>query len=227
MKRSNRELEQFAYVASHDLQEPLRAVVGFLQLLQSRYGDQIDEKGRHYIERSVNAGHRMQTLIRQLLTLSRVNTDGAAFAATDLNGIVTDVLDNLQSIIQEKNAAITCARLPTLAVDASQIQSLFQNLVMNAVRYNQDPRPRIEIGYRESEHLGHFFVKDNGIGISPQFHQRIFVVFQRLHTDREYPGTGLGLALCKKIVERHGGEIWVESQPQEGSTFHFTLPIVR
>ncbi|MGW8186159.1 MAG: PAS domain S-box protein [Desulfobacterales bacterium] len=222
--RSNRELEQFAYVASHDLQEPLRAIVGFLQLLQSRCGNQIDEKGRHYIERSVKAGHRMQTLIRELLTLSRVNTKGATFVATDINGLVKDVLDNLQSIIQEKNADITCAKLPNLTVDAAQIQSLFQNLIINAVRYNQSPKPCINIGCRERDHSCHFFVKDNGIGISPQFHQRIFMVFQRLHTDREFPGTGLGLALCKKIVERHGGRLWVESQPLEGSTFHFTLP---
>ena len=224
LKRSNRELEQFAYVASHDLQEPLRAVVGFLQLLQSRCGDKIDEKGRHYIERSVKAGRRMQTLIRELLTLSRVNTKGKPFEATDLNQIVENVLDNLQPIIQEKKSDIICDRLPHLSVDAVQIQSLFQNLIINAVRYNESPKPCIEIGCRERDHVCHFFVKDNGIGISPQFHERIFMVFQRLHTDREYQGTGLGLALCNNIVERHGGTIWVESQPQEGSTFYFTLP---
>ncbi len=224
LERSNRELEQFAYVASHDLQEPLRAVVGFLQLLQSRYEDQIDEKGRHYIERSVKAGQRMQTLIRQLLTLSRVNTKGATFASADLNQIVKDVLDNLQSIIREKNTNIACAHLPTLTIDASQIQSLFQNLIMNAVRYNESSQPIVEIGCRALDSAYQFSVKDNGIGIASQFYDRIFMVFQRLHTDREYPGTGLGLALCKKIVERHGGTIWVESQPQDGSTFHFTLP---
>jgi PAS domain S-box-containing protein len=224
LERSNRELEQFAYVASHDLQEPLRAIVGFLQLLQGRYGDQIDEKGRHYIERSVKAGQRMQTLIRQLLTLSRVHTKGATFAPADLNHIVKDVLENLQSIIQEKNTDITCAKLPTVTIDASQIQSLFQNLIMNAVRYNESPTPSVEIGCREQDSAYHLYVKDNGIGIASQFYERIFMVFQRLHTDREYPGTGLGLALCKKIVERHGGTIWVESQPPGGSTFYFTLP---
>jgi two-component system cell cycle sensor histidine kinase/response regulator CckA len=224
LERSNRELEQFAYVASHDLQEPLRAVVGFLQLLQSRYEHQLDEKGRHYIERSVKAGRRMQTLIRQLLTLSRVNTKGATFAPADLNQIVKDVLDNLQSIICEKNTDVACAQLPILTIDASQIQSLFQNLIMNAVRYNESPHPIIEIGCQEQDSAYQFFVKDNGIGISSQFYERIFTVFQRLHTDREYPGTGLGLALCKKIVERHSGTIWVESQPQGGSTFRFTLP---
>ena len=223
LERSNKELEQFAYVASHDLQEPLRAVVGFLQLLQSQYEEHIDEKGRHYIERSVKAGHRMQTLIRELLTLSRVNTKGATFATANLNQLVKDVLDNLQSIIREKNADITCARLPELTVDAAQIQSLFQNLILNALRYNESPKVTVEIGCRKQDNTYHFFVKDNGIGISPRFYERIFIVFQRLHTDAEYPGTGLGLALCKKIVERHGGRIWVESQPEKGSTFHFTL----
>jgi PAS domain S-box-containing protein len=224
LKRSNQELEQFAYVASHDLQEPLRAIVGFLQLLQGRYANQIDETGRHFIERSVKAGHRMQTLIRELLTLSRVTTKGARFASTDLNPLVKDVLESLQPIIQEKNADICCAGLPNLTIDAGQIQSLFQNLIVNAVRYNESPKPVIEIGCRELDDVYHFFVKDNGIGISPKYYQRIFMVFQRLHTDREYPGTGLGLALCKKIVERHGGTIWVESQPKGGSTFYFTLP---
>jgi len=223
LERSNRELEQFAYVASHDLQEPLRAVVGFLQLLQSQYAENIDEKGRHYIERSVKAGHRMQTLIRELLTLSRVHTRGAMFAPANLNGIVKYVLDNLQQIIREKNADITCARLPNLAVDEAQIESLFQNLIINALRYNESSKVIIEIGCRKQDNCYHFFVKDNGIGISDRFYERIFMVFQRLHTDAEYPGTGLGLALCKKIVERHGGAIWVESRREKGSTFHFTL----
>ncbi len=224
LEQSNRELEQFAYVASHDLQEPLRAIVGFLQLLQARYDGQLDDKGRHFIERAVRAGHRMQTLIRELLTLSRVNSKGTTFAATDLNPLVQNALDNLQAIIRGKNATITCGRLPNLKVDAGQIRGLFQNLIMNAVQYNESPAPRIEIGFEEEDSACHFYVKDNGLGIAPQFHQRIFVVFQRLHTAGEYPGTGLGLALCKKIVERHGGTIWVESRPQEGSTFHFTLP---
>lgn len=224
LEQSNRELEQFAYVASHDLQEPLRAIVGFLQLLQARYDGQLDDKGRHFIERAVKAGYRLQTLIRELLTLSRVNSKGTSFAPTDLNPLVQNVLDNLQAIIREKNATITCGRLPTLKVDAGQIRGLFQNLIMNAAQYNEDPAPRIEIGFEEEDSACHFYVKDNGIGIAPQFHQRIFVVFKRLHTAGEYPGTGLGLALCKKIVERHGGTIWVESRPREGSTFYFTLP---
>ena len=224
LQRSNRELEQFAYVASHDLQEPLRAVVGFLQLIQSRYGDQLDEKGRHFIDRSVKAGYRMQRLIRELLILSRVNTKGATFSPTDLNHIVKDALENLQTIIRKKNVDFTCAVLPVLTVDANQIQRLFQNLILNGVKYNQSAKPIINIDCREQEDVYLFSVKDNGIGISPEFHERIFMLFQRLHTESEYPGTGLGLALCKKIIERHGGKIWVESQGTEGSCFNFTLP---
>ena len=224
LEQSNRELEQFAYVASHDLQEPLRAIVGFLQLLQTRYDGQLDDKGRHYIERAIKAGHRLQTLIRELLTLSRVSSKGTDFAPTDFNPLMQSVMDNLQTILREKNATITCGRLPNLKVDPGQIRSLFQNLIMNAVRYNESPTPRIEIGFQEQDATCLFSVKDNGIGIAPQFHQRIFLVFQRLHTTGEYPGTGLGLALCKKIVERHGGTIWVESRPQEGSTFYFSIP---
>jgi len=224
LERSNKELEQFAYVASHDLQGPLRAVVGFLQLLENRYGDTLDQEGRHYIDRAVKAGHRMQTLIRELLALSRVNTSGQSFRPTDLNLIVREVMDDLEPIIREKNGEIFSDRLPNLDVDAGQFRSLLQNLVINGLKYNRSATPTIEISYREGSEFCRFSIKDNGIGIAPQFHERIFIVFQRLHTDREYPGTGLGLALCKKIVERHGGRIWVESQPNAGAIFHFTLP---
>ena len=224
LERSNRELEQFAYVASHDLQEPLRAIVGFLQLLENRYEDKVDDKGKHYIDRSVKAAHRMQTLIRELLTLSRVNSKGSTFLPTDLNLLVQSVLDNLQTTLKEKNAEVICGTLPTLSIDENQIRSLFQNLLVNALRYNESASPRVHIDFRELDDSYRFRVQDNGIGISPQFHQRIFMVFQRLHTDREYPGTGLGLALCKRIVERHGGTIWVESNTTGGSVFYFTLP---
>lgn len=224
LRRSNLELEQFASVASHDLQAPLRSVVGFLQLLQDRYGQRLDEEGRDFIERAVDAGHRMQTLIRDLLTLSRVSTGSMAFVPTDLNGTVRKVLDNLQNLLREKKAEVRCGVLPTLPVDESQIQSLFQNLILNAVEYNADPRPRVEIDCREQDGRFHFAVKDNGIGIEPKFHERIFVVFQRLHAEEEHPGTGIGLALCKKIAERHGGTMGVESAPGRGSTFYFTLP---
>ena len=224
LARSNAELQQFAYVASHDLQEPLRAAVGFLQLLESRYMGQLDEKGHHYIERAVAAGHRMQGLINDLLSLSRVNAQALVLERTDLNEIVQAVLENLNPVIQEKQARISCAPLPTLRVDRNQMVSLFQNLLANALKYHQDKPPEIDIGGEEEGESCRFYVRDNGIGIDPQFHDRIFMIFQRLHTRQEYSGTGIGLALCKKIVERHNGSIRVESRKGEGAVFSFTLP---
>ena len=225
LKRSNEDLAQFASVASHDLQEPLRAIVGFLQILQNKYGDRLDEKGREYIKRTVDAGQRMQEMIKELLDLSRVSTKGANFAPTDLGEIMQIVMEDLQAIIREKNVEIHYAHLPVLDVDAGQIQRLFQNLIVNAVKYNTSPKPVIEIDSAVNGDTCRFAFRDNGIGISAEFLQRIFTVFQRLHKHDEYSGSGMGLALCKKIVERHGGTIWVESQPDEGSTFYFTLPV--
>jgi PAS domain S-box-containing protein len=227
LERSNAELQQFAYVASHDLQEPLRAAVGFLQLLQSRYQDLLDEKGNHYIERAVNAGHRMQGLINDLLTLSRVNTQDLVPQKTDMNGVLAEVIRDLQPVIEEKQAAVTCSDLPVLYVDNNQMFSLLQNLVTNALKYNTSPQPAVDIGCQEDGDAYRFYVKDNGIGIAPRFHDRIFMIFQRLHTRREYSGTGIGLALSRKIVERHNGRIWVVSQKGRGSVFYFTLPKTR
>ena len=227
LERYNDELAQFAYVASHDLQEPLRAIVGFLQLLETRYNGQLDAKGRHYIERSVKAGHRMQRLISDLLALSRVNTRDKGFETTDFNEIMDKVVARLQSRIKQKNAGIVRARMPSAMADASQMETLFFNLVSNALKYNESQAPQVEIGWSESDSQYRFHVKDNGIGISPKFYDRIFIVFQRLHGRREYSGTGVGLTLCKKIVERHGGRIWVESEAGTGSTFFFTLPSQR
>lgn len=227
LERSNAELQQFAYVASHDLQEPLRAAVGFLQLLQSRYRDQLDEKGTHYIERAVNAGHRMQGLINDLLTLSRVNTQKLVPKETDMTRIVAEVVRDLQPVIVEKKAAVNYSELPVLVVDNNQMFSLLQNLVTNALKYNTSRHPAVDIGFQEEADVYRFFVKDNGIGISPRFYDRIFMIFQRLHTRREYSGTGIGLALCRKIVERHNGRIWVVSQKGQGSVFYFTLPKTR
>ncbi|MBF0230846.1 MAG: PAS domain S-box protein [Desulfamplus sp.] len=224
LKRSNTELEQFAYIASHDLQEPLRAIAGFLQLLQSRYSDSLDERGNHYIERTVNAAYRMQNLVNDILTLSRVNTKGSPFVITDLNLILKSALQDLEQAILKAHAKISCQKMPNALIDGSQIQSLLQNLIQNAIKYAGEKDPEIEIGWKEERNMFCFYVKDNGIGIDPKFHDRIFIIFQRLHTSREYQGTGLGLALCKKIVERHGGRIWVESTPEKGSTFYFTLP---
>lgn len=224
LARSNKELEQFAYVASHDLQEPLRASVGFLQLLQARYTDRLDEKGTHYIDRAVNAGLRMQNLIRDLLALSRVNTRNAGFEQTDLTQILEEVLEGLHPLLNKSKAVIHRPQLPVCRVDASQIRSLFQNLIANALKYNNSPEPSVHISCRELDAEYLLSVEDNGIGIPKAFHDRIFMIFQRLHTRDEYPGTGIGLALCRKIVERHNGGIWVESEPGSGATFFFTLP---
>ena len=224
LERSNIELKQFAYVASHDLQEPLRATVGFLQLLQSKYSHQLDEKGRHYIDRSMKAGYRMQQLINDLLAVSKINAQNTFFEPADLSEILEEALENLQSLIHEKNAEITSATLPRLDVDKIQIQSLFQNLIGNALKYNKTEFPKIDIGFENRPDEYRFSITDNGIGISPEFHQKIFLIFQRLHTRHDFSGSGIGLALCRKVVERHRGKIWVESEPEKGSTFYFTLP---
>jgi light-regulated signal transduction histidine kinase (bacteriophytochrome) len=223
LSRSNRDLELFAYVLSHDLQAPLRTIILFLQLLLGRCENGLDRDGRHFIDRSLKAAQSMQQLMEGVLRLARVKTKGQSFASADLNYIVKDVMDNLQSVIQEKGARVSATELPTLMVDVSQIQSLFQNLILNALRYNESPNPVVEIGCRDQDHAYQIFVKDNGIGIPSRFQKEIFTVFHRLHSDRRYPGTGLGLALCKQIVEHHGGIIGVESKPKEGATFHFTL----
>ena len=223
LDRRNREMEQFVYAASHDLQEPLRSVVGFLQLLQSRYNEQLDEKGRHYIERSVRAAKKMQALITDLLDLARVDTKGGSFEYVDLDAVVENAVENLRSLILEKGAEVVSGKMPTIHADANQIQSVFQNLILNALKYNQNAKPKVEIGCRDDRGKFQFHVKDNGIGIFSKFHEKIFLVFQRLHTERDYPGTGMGLAICKKIVERHGGAIWVESEPGKGAAFYFTV----
>jgi hypothetical protein len=224
LERTNRDLKQFAYAASHDLQEPLRAFHGFLKLLQSHFGERIDEKARDYLEHCMAAGHRMQTLLDDLLILAKASTQPVDFAPTNINAIVTKALGTLGAGTDQKNARISCADLPQLPVDANQMQSLFQNLLSNALKYNRSDSPQITIDCQEAGAAYHFRVRDNGIGIAPEFQQRIFQLFQRLHTEREYPGTGMGLSLCQKIVERHGGRIWVESEPGNGSTFHFSLP---
>jgi len=224
LERSNDELAQFAYVASHDLQEPLRAIVGFLQLLESRYAGQLDEKGQQYILRSVNAGHRMQVLIQDLLTLSRIDTQGRPFESSNLNDIVKEVLNQFDRQVQQKRATIHVERLPNLMVDSKQIHVLFQNLLSNALKYNEHSAPIVSIGCKSLDNDYRFSVTDNGIGIDPKFFERIFIVFQRLHGRKEYSGTGVGLTLCKKIVERHGGTIWIDSKKGKGSTVFFTLP---
>jgi PAS domain S-box-containing protein len=224
LARSNRDLEQFAYVASHDLQEPLRAVSGYIQLLQQRYAGKLDDKASQYIDGAVDGAVRMQKLITDLLTFSRVGTRGRTLEWTDLSKVLDSTLENLKVGIQEANAKIANDPLPKLKVDPTQIAQLFQNLIGNAIKFRSKQTPEIHIGAKKRQDSWLFSIQDNGIGIDPLYTERIFMIFQRLHTRRRYPGTGIGLALCKKIIERHGGKIWVKSSPEKGSTFYFTLP---
>ncbi len=224
LSRSNRDLEQFAYVASHDLQEPLRAVSGYIQLLQQRYSDRLDEKASQYITGAVDGAARMQRLIIDLLAFSRVGTRERTLEWTDMSKVLESTLENLKVGIREAGALITNDPLPKLNVDPTQMAQLFQNLIGNAIKFRSNRTPEIHIGAAKRPKTWLFSIKDNGIGIDPQYAERIFMIFQRLHTRRKYAGTGIGLAICKKIVERHGGKIWVESIPEKGSTFYFTLP---
>jgi PAS domain S-box-containing protein len=226
LERSNAELEQFAYVASHDLQEPLRMVASYAQLLARRYGAQLDEDGKEFIEFMVDGARRMQDLINDLLAFSRVGTRGKPLVATDINAVVSDVLANLQTAINEAHAEITVAAdMPTVNADATQLGQVFQNLLSNALKFHGARPPKVEISFQQRDSEVEFVVRDNGIGIEPQYAERIFLLFQRLHTKQDYPGTGIGLAICKKIIERHGGRIWVESVSGQGSAFHFTIPL--
>jgi light-regulated signal transduction histidine kinase (bacteriophytochrome) len=223
LKRSNSELEQFAYVASHDLQEPLRAMAGTVQVLQRRYQSQLDARADEIIAHAVAAVTRMQTLVSDLLAFSRLNRHGDAFARTDFSAVQRDVSANLEVAIAESGAVITHDVLPVVTADASQMRQLLQNLLSNAIKFRGTQPLQIHISARRDENTWLFSVSDNGPGIEPQYFERIFVIFQRLVTRDEYPGTGIGLAVCKKIVERHGGRIWLESKIGEGTTFHFTI----
>jgi signal transduction histidine kinase len=226
LEQSNKELEHFAYVASHDLQEPLRKIGSFTELLANKYQDQLDDKASTYIGYIVDGAHRMQGLINDLLSLSRVATKGKAFTLVDCNAIMGRVRQDLEVAVQECGARITAVDLPLVMADDLQLGQVFQNLIANAIKYRAQGVPpdiRVTAAADKGEWL--FAVSDNGIGIEPQHFDRVFQLFQRLHTREEYSGTGIGLALCKKIVERHGGRIWVESTQGKGSTFFFTLPV--
>jgi PAS domain S-box-containing protein len=226
LERSNQDLEQFAYVASHDLQEPLRAVAGCGQILERRYGrpDQLEPAAVELIRHMVEGAARMQALILDLLAFSRVSARGHDLVAVDAGEALRRALQMLSGAIAETQATVEVGALPRVMGDVDQLTQLFQNLMGNAIKYRGAAPVKIEIGAQPNAKDCHFFIRDNGIGIEPQYYEKIFVLFQRLHTREEYPGTGIGLAICKKIVERHGGRIWVESAVGEGSAFHFTLP---
>ena len=225
LKRSNAELEQFAYVASHDLQEPLRTVSSYIQLLARRYRGKLDDDADEYIRFAVDGATRMKRLIGDLLDYSRVSTRGLNLVPTDVQAVLENVLRSLELAIRESGAEIsTAAPLPVVLGDEGQLEQLLQNLIDNAIKFRGPQAPRIHVSAERQGAHCLFRVKDNGIGIDPQYFERIFVIFQRLHGSHEYPGTGIGLATARRIVERHGGRLWVDSTPGQGTTFSFTLP---
>jgi PAS domain S-box-containing protein len=225
LERSNSELEQFAYVASHDLKEPLRMISNYTQLLGRRYEDKLDEDARQFIQFAVEGVHRMQNLINDLVGYSRIGRQELTYIHTDCNLILAEVLGTLHTRIEELNAEVITGHLPSVYGVPSQLHQLFQNLVENALKFHRDgDQATVEIKVKPENNFWHFTISDNGIGIDPRHSDKIFVIFQRLHDRRKYPGTGIGLAICKKIVELHGGHIWFEPG-NPGTIFHFTLPL--
>jgi PAS domain S-box-containing protein len=225
LERSNRELEQFAYVASHDLQEPLRMVASYTQLLARRYQGRLDQDADEFIGFAVDGALRMQELINDLLMYSRVGSRALELQQVDANGVVDRVVGDLAGAIEDSGATVTRDDLPIVRADSMQLQQLFQNLIANGIKFRRaDEPPRVHVSAQRAGAGWSFAVSDNGIGIEPQYLDRIFALFQRLHSRAEYPGTGIGLAICKKIVERHGGTMAVHSEPGLGTTFEFTLP---
>lgn len=227
LARSNAELEQFAYVASHDLQEPLRAVTSYAELLEMKYSDVLDEKAMKYLFHMTGGVTRMQALINDLLSYSRVGTRGKEFAPTDMGEVLEEALQNLEKAIEESGAKVTHDPLPVVEADPIQMRQVLQNLVGNAIKFRGERTPEVYVSAEKQEDAWLFGVRDTGIGIEPKYNERIFEIFQRLHGRTEYEGTGIGLALCRRIVERHGGIIRVESEPGAGTTFYFAIPIGR
>lgn len=224
LERSNKELEQFAHVASHDLQEPLRAVASYVGILGQKYKGRLDADADEYISFAVEGAARMQEMIHDLLEYSQAGTRKEPFQPVDINQALNQAIDSLSFAIKESDATVTYDRLPVITADASQIQHLFQNLLGNAVKFHGQEPPHLHVSAKRGNDEWIFSVADNGIGIDPRYFERIFLIFEHLHSRSKYGGTGIGLATCKRIVERHGGRIWVESEPGNGATFYFTIP---
>jgi light-regulated signal transduction histidine kinase (bacteriophytochrome) len=226
LERSNRELEQFAYVASHDLQEPLRKVASFCQLLERRYKGQLDERADQYIHFAVDGAKRMQVLINDLLAFSRVGRLTREQLVVDSGEIAAQAVANLATTVEETGAEITIGPLPPVRGEPALLAAVFQNLVGNAVKFRGEQPPRVALSAERDGDMWTFTCADNGIGIEPEYAERVFVIFQRLHPKDAYPGTGIGLAMCRKIIEYHGGRIWLDTDAGRGTTFRFTLPVV-
>ncbi|MCC7184729.1 MAG: PAS domain S-box protein [Acidobacteria bacterium] len=224
LRQSNEELERFAYVASHDLQEPLRTVASYLQLLERRYRADLDDDAREFIDFAVAGARRMEQLIKDLLAFSRVGTQGGDIVPVDSDAVLKECIHILRAAIADSSATISGDTLPRVMADPSQLQQLLTNLIGNALKFRGDAPPLVHITARREGRFWRISIADNGIGIEPEYFERIFVIFQRLHSREAYPGTGVGLAICRKIVDRHGGRIWPESASGQGTTFHFTLP---
>ncbi len=225
LSRSNKELQGFAYAASHDLREPLRTISGFMELLRMEYGDHLDERGKDYIERTVSASSRLHELIDDLLSYSRLETRKKDFAEVDLNQVFTAAMNDLSRVVKERNAMVVSDKLPVVWADDLQMAIVFRNLIDNAIKFNSKSAPEVQVRAKKGDEEWIMSVMDNGIGIDSRSKDKIFAMFSRLHSRTEFPGTGIGLAMCKKIVERHGGRIWFESEKGKGSEFFFTLPL--
>jgi PAS domain S-box-containing protein len=224
LERSNIELQQFAYIASHDLQSPLRGISGFVQLLKLEYGDKLDEQAGDWVRRILQGIAQMQTMISDVLAYSRVDSRSRPFAPIPFLDVFHDAVALIESSIRDAKAQVTCGELPVVMGDRSQLVQLMQNLIGNGLKYHGDESPRVYVSAERNGNEWIFSVRDNGIGIDPKYYERIFEIFKRLHDQKEYPGTGIGLAVCRRVVSRHGGRIWLESEVGHGSVFHFTLP---